>query len=63
MMAKFEFTIETRYVGSTVRETVEIPDEELEDLEGYSRDRVIEEYYEEWRDNEIDGGWKELDAS
>lgn len=61
-MAKFKVSVSTNYVGSTVTDVIEIPDEDLEDLEGYERDKVIEEYATDWLWNEIDWGWEEIVA-
>lgn len=58
MILKFEFSIGTRYVGSTARDTVELEfdddatDEEIE--------AAAEEAWKEWMWNEVDGGWKRL---
>jgi hypothetical protein len=59
-MAKFKFTLNIGQVGGR-EEIEEIPDEDLEGLEGEERENVIQEYYDDWRFNYIDGGWEELD--
>ncbi|WP_079709815.1 DUF7167 family protein [Paraliobacillus ryukyuensis] len=60
-MAKFLFTVSTRYVGSKVEEEVEIADNFLEGLDEMEKEEVVEEYYKDWVTENIDGHWEELD--
>lgn len=60
-MAKFKVSVSTGYVGSTVTDVIEIPDDELEDLTTVGRENVIEEYVSDWMHNEIDWGWEEVE--
>ena len=53
-MAKFKFVVETRYVGSDIVEIVEIPDEELEGLNELERNRIIDEYYDAWKNEQLE---------
>lgn len=56
-MEKFKFTLSIGYAGVTREDTIEI---DLEGLEGEEREKVIEEEWEEWAWNYIDGGWEEV---
>ena len=60
-MAKFKFVVETHYVGSDVVEIVEIPDDELEGLDEFERYRVICEYYEVWKNEQLEQYWEEIE--
>ncbi|MEF2965056.1 hypothetical protein V3851_04365 [Paenibacillus sp. M1] len=59
-MAKFKFTLGIGFVSGH-ETTIEIPDEELEGLSKEERDKVIEEYWNEWANDKIDGGWEEVE--
>ncbi len=48
---------ETQYIGSRDTEDIEVPDEELEGLEGMERDKVIEEYAKDALWNLVEWGW------
>lgn len=60
-MAKFKFTLSIGYAGADHRETYEIDDEDFEGLSEAERDKVIEEHWQEWSQNYIDGGWDEIE--
>lgn len=62
-MAKFKFEIGTGYIGSEITEEFEISDEELEGLSEEERNKVINDYYEEWVWIVTEGyrGWKEIE--
>jgi hypothetical protein len=47
-MAKFEVSVSNGLVGCTQRQTVEIEDSELEDLNAQERDDYIEEVLREY---------------
>ena len=47
-MAKFMFSIATKYVGSKDEEEIEIPDEVLEDLTEEELEELVQEMYNEW---------------
>jgi len=47
-------------VGADDEKTIEIPDEDLEDLDGHDRERVIEEYCWEEVQNMISWNWEEV---
>lgn len=59
MKIKFQFTVGTKYVGSTVKKEVELEfDDEATD------DEIEEEaasVYQDWLNNQLDGGWERLD--
>lgn len=57
---KFKFAVSTGYVGCERSETVEIPDEELEGLDEEARDKVINDYYDEWLWENISTHWSEI---
>lgn len=59
---KIEVSVGTRYVGSEVRDTIEIDDEEVEDMTETQRDDYLDEIAREWMFDEIDYGWKIIDA-
>lgn len=58
-MAKFTMYVETNYVGSRSERDFEVPDEDLEDVEGVARDQLIEEYALDARDAAMSWGWFE----
>ena len=60
-MAKFIFSVSTKYMGSDVEEEVEIDDKELEGLNDLDRAKVIEEHYIAWRNEELNGSWEEIE--
>lgn len=60
-MAKFKFVVRTHYVGSDVEEIVEIPDEELEGLDEFERNKIIGEYYETWKNEQLEQYWEEIE--
>ena len=41
------------------KETIEIPDEDLERLSDEQRIAHIEQYFQDWLSNEVDYGWYE----
>jgi hypothetical protein len=56
MKRNYEFSISTRYVGSEVKEEIEI---EFDD--GISEEQInhiVDDYWINWRDNNMDGGWE-----
>ena len=59
---KIEVSVSTRYVGSTVRDTIEIDDEDIADMTEAQRDDYIDEITREWMYDEIDYGWKIVDG-
>lgn len=58
-MAQFEFYASTGFVGCKRSEIVEIYDEHLEGLTETEKEKVIEEYFNEWLWNNIEAGWIE----
>jgi hypothetical protein len=58
MIVKFEFRVGTRYVGSTVKDTLEfdIDDDATEE----EIEEIANEAWRDWMNNEIDGGWKRI---
>jgi len=42
-------------------EIVEIPDDELEGLDEFERYRVICEYYEVWKNEQLEQYWEEIE--
>lgn len=52
-MAKYEFSVGTDYVGSTVTDIIEIPDEDLEGLTEDEIDNLVCEWFLEWRNEHI----------
>lgn len=56
---KFKFSVSTGYVGSRREDIVEIDDTDLEGLSKEERAKVIEEHWQEWAWNYLDGGWEE----
>jgi hypothetical protein len=43
-MAKFKIWVSTNKIGSKCERVIEIPDGELEDLDGFEREKFIEEW-------------------
>ena len=60
-MAKFKFVVGTHYVGSDVVEIIEIPDEILNGLDELDRNRIIDEYYEVWKNEQLEQYWEEIE--
>ena len=60
-MAKFKFGVGTHYINSHVKEIVEIPDEELEGLTESERNEIIDEYYEAWKNEQLEQYWEEIE--
>lgn len=60
-MAKFKFCVSTHYINSHVVEIVEIPDEELEGLAKSERNEIIDEYYEKWKNKQLQQYWEEIE--
>lgn len=60
-MAKFKFVVGTCHVGSDTVEIVEIPDEELEGLDEFERNKIINEYYEAWKNEQLEQYWEEVE--
>jgi hypothetical protein len=58
---KFKIHAQTNRLGSRVEEEVEIPDSELEGLEGKDRDKFIEEWMldEFWSRELVQWGYEE----
>lgn len=61
-MAWFTGYAETRYVGSRATVDFEVPDEELEGLEGLEHDNVVQEYFDDFVGDLIDTGWFRRDG-
>lgn len=56
MKLKFEFSIGTRYVGSDVKDEIELEfDDDATEQEIESQ---VEEVYKDWVWEQVDGGWK-----
>lgn len=60
-MAKFKFTLGIGLAGCRQEEEYEISDEELEGLDSDERNKSIEEYWQEWVNGLVDGGWDEIE--
>ena len=54
---KFIVYVETGKVGSRCEDEIDVPDEDLEGLTGLARDRVIEEYAIEVKNEICQWGW------
>jgi hypothetical protein len=50
----------TNYVGSTVEDELEIPDEELEGLTEQEQEKHLEETAHEWMIGVVDWGWYKI---
>jgi hypothetical protein len=48
------------YPAADHSDIIEVPDDELEGLSEDRRDEVINEYVQDWADNYIQVGWKEI---
>ena len=59
-MAKFKFSVSTGYVGSKIEEIIEIEDEELAGLSESKKEKLIDEYFEEWLADNIYTGIEEI---
>lgn len=57
-MPKYRFTLHTGFAEATHEDEYEIDDEDLEGLSKEERDKVIEEHWQEWAWNYLDGGWE-----
>ncbi|MBG9776109.1 DUF7167 family protein [Brevibacillus laterosporus] len=60
-MAKFKFSVSTRYVGSERKEIYEIDDEELAGLTEEEQNKVVDEYFNEWLWDNISTSWDRVD--
>lgn len=59
MIKKYQFEVSTRYVGSGVKETIEI---ELDnDLTEEEIENEVQEYYEEWLMENSEQIWHEVE--
>lgn len=60
-MAKFTFYASTKYVNSAREETIEIPDEVLEDMTEEEIEEYVErEYFQDWLANNCElSFWRE----
>jgi len=58
---KYKFTVGTGYVSSDIEDIVEVDFTKEEYEDECERDRVIEKEYIEWRNEQIDGGWEEVE--
>lgn len=56
MKRTYEFWVETRYVNSTVKDTIEL--EFSDNATAEEIDKEVEECWSEWRNEQCDGGWK-----
>lgn len=56
---KVKVYAETNRVGSRIETEIEIPDEDIEGLEGYEREKVIDEYAHDALPNLMNWGWYE----
>lgn len=59
-MALFKFTLGIGFAGAQHEDECEIDDDELEDLSESQREDLIQEYWQDWANNHIDGGWDEI---
>lgn len=59
MIVKVEMSIWTRYVGSTIKDIVEV--EVDDDATEKEIEKEIQEYYDEWVWSQIDGGYKRIE--
>lgn len=55
----YVFSVSTRYVGSEVKEEIEIEFTEEQYNDEEKREQVIQEYYEDWLWENIDTSWRE----
>ena len=58
---KYKFTVGTGYMGSDIEDIVGVDFTQEEYEDECERDRVIENEYIEWRNEQIDGGWEEVE--
>jgi len=59
-MAKVKVSVGVGLAGCIKRDEIEIPDEELEGLEGDERENVIAEYAKDWMYEQIDWDFEEI---
>ena len=52
-MRKVEFTVSMSLQGCRRREVVEFPSD--------TTDEEIQEHYEDWQREQLDGGWEDID--
>ena len=60
-MAKFKFGVGNNYINYNIKEIVEIKDEELEGLNECERNKIIDEYYEAWKNEQLEQYWEEIE--
>ena len=58
---KYKFTLGIGYVGQDQEDIIEVSFTKEEYEDECERDRVIEKEYIEWRNEQIDGGWEEVE--
>lgn len=58
MKIKFEFSVSTRYVNSTVKDELEL--EFDDDATEEEIEKEVEATWLEWRNEQCEGGWKRL---
>lgn len=59
-MAKFKFTLGIGFAGARHEEVYEIDDEDIADMSEAEKEKLLEEHWQEWAHNYIDGGWDEI---
>ena len=58
---KYLFTLSIGFVGAEHEEEFDYP--EVDDMEPKERDKYLEQDWQDWANNYIDGGWHKIDES
>jgi hypothetical protein len=57
---KIKVHLSIGYVTADQEDTIDVPDEELEGLSDTMKDKVIEEWVQEWANNYIETWWDKV---
>jgi len=60
-MAKFKMSLGIGFANAKQKEVIEIPDEELEGLSEEDREKLLDEYLNDWMWNHIDAAIFEVE--
>ena len=61
MKKKYEFYAATRYIGSDIKEVIEIEFDDYEDMTPEDIEKEVNEYFNEWLFQNIESGWEEIE--
>lgn len=61
-MPKYRFTLHMGIVGAAREDEYEIDAEDLEGLSEEERNKILNEHWQEWAWNYLDGGWEEVEG-